>query len=244
MHRLFAASVCVLILTSGCAYKPMKRIVDSEQSSFTAHTKHNDMAVYARMCSHEEIAFAFSRPDDFFHYYHLLHVRCINAGYIRYTLQPDGCSFFVPPSSILRPYTQHVAGGTGALIAFLNALVGFPIYLISMLKAAVETPPYLLEPELVVPRSFGTLSMMYAGVVLCPLILGWAYERSANSAYFAHVDTHVMTQNQEQSVGPYMTKDILVATPRSGFVNPCSLAFYNHKTKQQELVTIDVSMVW
>jgi len=240
---IIAIGLCGLLF-SGCGRKSISSIVSTPITAFTTQVRHNDLAVHARMCTHEEVVKYFNRPEDFYHYYHLLQLRLINTGYVRYTLHAEDCSFFVPPAQLLRPYTTYHSNGGGLFLAFLNAVLLLPVYAISMLKSAVETPPYLAYPDLVVPRSFGLLTGLYAAAVLLPVILGSMWERSRSSYAFREADCYIMMQQQQYSCEPFSTSDLLIMTPRAGFHTPCSIALFNHKTHMMEKVSLLLNPIW
>lgn len=245
MIRTFhTLSLLTILFLCGCAPRGLRRLFVVPRTGFTATQKLADMTVQARLCRYEEIQRCFSSPHDFYHYYHLVHVRMQNQSYVRYTLQADKCSFFVPSANTLRPYTRSKRSGWGAAASFLSAVLFFPIYVISMLKAAVESPPYLVEPDVVVPRPFGILSVLYGVVSLGPFVLGSMAERSASDKYFAEADKLILTQRRQMSIPPYKSVDALILTPRASFTSPCSLTFYNHKSHELEKVVLPVKMVW
>ena len=125
MTRTYISFLCALFLLTGCGSRGLRRLFVVAPTRFTATTKLNDMTVQARLCSHEEIMRSFSQPHDFYHYYHLLHVRMQNQSYVRYTLQADKSSFFVPPASILRPYTRSKRSGMGIAASVLSTVLFF-----------------------------------------------------------------------------------------------------------------------
>ncbi len=237
--------VCLFALgTIGCGRKSLRVVEQTPVENFPAVVKHNELTVHGRICEHEEILQQFSCGEDLYHYYYLIQLRLSNQGYIRYTLQSEHCSFFVPPSDVLRKYTQYGYSGSGVLFSFLNAILFFPVYAISMLKSAVETPPYLAQPDLVVPRSFVALSLFYAGIVLLPLIIGSLWEKSRSSYAFHEADRYIMTQRHQFSCAPFSTENIMILTPRAGFKTPCEIALYNHKTHSVEKVSLPLKLVW
>lgn len=234
----------MLLLLGGCGKSRLSRLTYAPACQFTACTSHDDLVVQARICPHQEVMNTFVSAEDLYHYYHLIHVRVQNTGYVRYTLQSEGNSFFVPPAETLRRYTHSSLGGGSVLFSFLNAVLFFPVYVISLLKSAVESPAYLAQPDLVVPRSFAWLSALYAGVVLLPLMIGSAVVGGQNAQFFREASRAIVTQRQEYSCDPFSTTDVLLITPRAGFTTPCSIAFYNHKTYCVEKVSLPVKMVW
>lgn len=234
----------VLLALTGCGRVGLRRLLAVPRTQFTATQKLDGVTIRARICTHKEVSRHFTNPQDLYHYYHLLHLRIENQSYVRYTLQTEHCSFFTPPAQVLRSYTKSSKSGYGALLSFFNALLFFPIYVISMAKAAVESPPYLLEPDLVVPRPFGVLSALYGLITLSPLLLGTMAEQSASSKNFAEADRLILTQRRELSVPPYKTCDRLLLTPRAGFVTPCTVGLYNHKTHVIEKASLAVTPVW
>ncbi len=242
-HHIILSIVLLCTLT-GCGRVGLRRLLAVPRTTFTAVEKLNGATVRARICTHQEVSAHFTNPQDLYHYYHLLHVRVENQSYVRYTLQTEHCSFFTPPAQVLRSYTRSTKSGYGAILSFFNTLMFFPVYVISMAKAAVESPPYLLEPDLVVPRPFGVLSGLYALVALTPLILGTMAEQSASSKNFVEADKLILTQRRELSVPPYKTCDTLLLTPRAGFTSPCSIGLYNHKSHEVEKVALPVKAVW
>lgn len=240
---------CVLLLlallgSAGCGRKSLRAIEHTEATQFSVAVKHGDLTVQGRICEHEEVLRYFSCGEDLYHYYHLIQLRLNNEGYVRYTLQSEHCSFFVPPSDVLRKYTHYGYSGSGVLFSFLNAIVFFPVYAISMLKSAVETPPYLAQPDIVVPRSFVALSLFYAGIVLLPLIVGSLWEKSRSSYAFHEADRYIMTQRHQFSCAPFTSENIMILTPRAGFKTPCEIALYNHKTHTVEKVSLPLKLVW
>jgi hypothetical protein len=137
----------------------------------------------------------------------------------------------------------YASNGSGLFFGFLNAVLFFPVYAISMLKSAVETTPYLAYPDLVVPQSFALLTVLYAGVILTPVILGALWERSRSSQAFREAEAFFLTQYQQFSCGPFSTVDLLIMTPRVGFTSPCSIGLYNHKTYTMEKVVLGLEPV-
>lgn len=231
------AGACFFLFT-GCGRKSLESISASPLSAFSVKVPHDELAVYGRLCGHEEIMRYFNRAEDFYHYYHLLQLRLVNSGYVRYTVHADDCSFYIPPASLLQPYTSYASNGGGLFFAFLNAVIFFPVYAISMLKSAVETTPYLAYPDLVVPQSFALLTVLYAGVILAPVILGALWEKSRSTQAFREAEACVLTQYQQFSCGPFSTIDVLIMTPKTGFTSPCSISLYNHKTHAMEKVVL------
>ncbi|MDQ5890516.1 MAG: hypothetical protein QG604_390 [Candidatus Dependentiae bacterium] len=242
-EALFFAAIIFLCLL-GCGRKKLSLAERTPNSIFTTTVAHDDLTIHARLCDHDEIMDYFSCGEDFYHYYYLIQLRLCNQGYIRYTLQSEECSFFVPPSEMLRTYTHYGYTGGGVFFSFLNAMLFLPVYAISMLKSAVETPPYLAQPDIVVPRSFVSLSLFYAAIVLVPLILGGLWERSCSSYAFHEANRYILTQRQQFSCGPFSTENIFIFTPRAGFKSPCEIALYNHKTHSIEKVSLPVKLVW
>ncbi len=237
--------LCLLIsMVIGCGRTSLRTIEHSPITAFPTVVQHNDVTIYARVCTHDEINKYFSRYEDFYHYYYLIQLRLVNNGYVRYTLQSDGNSFFIPPADTLRPYTESGYSSGGLFFSLFNAVLFFPVYAISMVKSAVENTPYLTQPDIVVPRSFGILSILYAGVVFLPFILGSVWEKSRNSYSFHEANRYVMTQRQQFSCAPFATENIVIMTPRAGFATPATIALYNHKTYTMEKVSLPVALVW
>lgn len=234
-------SLIILSLT-GCGTRGLYRMLRVASPAFTASTivDAGGMRVQARLCSHQELQRYFSAAEDMYHYYHLLHVRLENQSVVRYTLQADKCSFFVPPDTLLRRYTRSNRGSIASLVAMLNAVLFFPIYVISMFKAAVESPPYLMNPDLVVPRPFGLLSAVYGFVTLGPFFIGQMAANSASESYYKEAKQAILTQRRQLSIPPYKTVDTLILTPRAGFTSPCSIALYNHKSHELEQAVLAV----
>ena len=227
-----------LICLTGCGSRGLYRLLRVPSPSFSTSATLDGMKVQARFCTHQELQRYFSAAEDMYHYYHLIHVRLENQSYVRYTLQADKCSFFVPPEAILRRYTLSNRGSYGSLIAMLNAVLFFPIYVISMLKAAVESPPYLMDPDLVVPKPFGLLSGLYGMVTLGPFFVGRMAAKSASDSYLKEATRVILTQRKQLSISPYKNLDTLILTPRAGFESPCSVSFYNHKNHEMEKVAL------
>lgn len=228
----------------GCGRKSLRAIEQTPLASFPSIVQHGDLTIHARLCEYSEIMEYFSRAEDFYHYYYLIQLRIKNDGYIRYTLQSEGNSFFVPPSEILRPYTQSGYNSGGMFFSVFNAVLFFPVYAISMLKSAVETPPFLTQPDIVIPRSFAVLSVLYLGVVLLPVILGSLWEKSSSSYAFHEADRYIMTQRQQFSCAPFSSENVVIMTPRAGFKTPAEIALYNHKTYAVEKVSLPIKLVW
>ncbi len=229
------------LLVGGCGRKSISTIVDTPAVQFTTHATHHEMTVYGRIASYEEVSKWFNRFDDLYHYYHVLQVRAINTGYVRYTVYAEECSFFIPSLEILRPYTSYHTNGGGIFLGFLNAAVFFPVYAISMLKSAVETPPYLTYPDLVIPRSFGWLTGLYVGAILLPVFIGLLWERSRSNYALREAESYFLTQNQKISCEPFGTVDFMILTPRAGFTTPCFLGVYNHKTYEMEKIALSLA---
>lgn len=243
MRFLWGILVFCCLLT-GCGRRGVRRLLQVPRTAFTAQNSIDQLRVQGRICTYKELQGYFSSPHDLYHYYHLLHIRVENQSYVRYTLQADKCSFFVPEAETLRKYTRSNRSGYGAAVSFFNAVLFFPVYVISMLKAAVESPPYLLNSDLVVPKPFGFLSAMYGAVSLGPFVLGTVAERSASDKYFAEAKEVILTQRQQLSIPPYKSIDTLILTPRAGFSLPCTVAFYNHKLHELEPVELALRAVW
>ncbi len=235
-------SVCLAVLVlAGCGRKSISSIIDTPIEQFTAHSSYHEMTMHARIASHEEVSKWFNRFDDLYHYYHVLQLRAVNTGYVRYTFYAEECSFFIPSLEILRPYTSYHTNGGGIFLGFLNAVVFFPVYAISMLKSAVETPPYLTYPDLVIPQSFALLTVLYAGAILLPVCVGLLWERSRSTYAFREVESYFLTQNQKISCDPFSTVDFMILTPRAGFTNPCFLGVYNHKTHAMGKIALSLA---
>ena len=113
-----------------------------------------------------------------------------------------------------------------------------------MFKAAVESPPYLVDPDMVVPRPFGMLSALYGIVSLGPFLPALLLEKSASDRYFSEAENLILTQRRQFSIPPYKTVDTLILTPRASFSTPCTLTFYNHKSHELEVVSLPVASVW
>lgn len=244
VFKLTLFCVVSVFFFSGCGRKNLRAIEKTPPESFTSSVKHSDLIIQVRVCTYDEIMDYFSRGEDFYHYYYLIQLRIKNDGYIRYTLQSEGNSFFVPPSEILRPYTHSGYSSGGFFFSVFNAVLFFPIYAISMLKSAVETPPFLTQPDIVIPRSFAVLSLLYLGVVLVPSILGTLWEKSSSSYAFHEADQYIMTQRKQFSCAPFTTQDLVIVTPRAGFLTPIEIALYNHKTYTVEKISLPVKLVW
>jgi hypothetical protein len=238
MKKTIVTLVLLGLLASGCGRKNISTIVDTPLAHFSTQTLHHDMKVYARIASHDEVSKWFNRAEDLYHYYHILQLRAVNTGYVRYTLYAEECSFFIPSIEVLRPYTSYYTNGGGIFLGFLNAVVFFPVYAISMLKSAVETPPYLTYPDLVIPRSFGWLTALYVGAILLPVFFGLLWERARSTHAFREAESYFLTQNQKISCEPFGTVDFMIMTPRAGFTTPCFLGVYNHKTYEMEKVSL------
>jgi len=243
MKALLLLASIVLCL-GACGRRPLSSLCSHPLDSFSTHAQHEGLSVYARQCTHEEVVSHFSVGEDMYHYYYVLQLRILNESYVRYTLQSEGNSFFVPPDECLRRYTDAGSSGVGYFFAFLNAIILFPLYAISMVKAAVDAPAYLAHPDIVIPRSFGWLSLLYASAVFVPVITTMIWDNARSSTAFADAKKYILTQRREFSCAPFKTLDVLVFTPRAGFVSPCSVAFYNHKTHERETIAVPLRMVW
>jgi hypothetical protein len=240
MNKVVLLLIVCGVLITGCGRKSISSIVDTPVLQFPAQTVHHEMTVYGRLASHDEVSKWFNRFDDLYHYYHIVQIRAVNTGYVRYTLYAEECSFFIPSLEILRPYTSYHTNGGGLFLGFLNAVVLFPVYAISMLKSAVETPPYLTYPDLVIPRSFGWLTGLYVGAILLPVFIGMLWERSRSTYAFREAESYFLTQNQKITCEPFGTVDCMILTPRAGFTVPCCLGVYNHKTHEMEKVALSL----
>jgi len=235
---------CMLICLSGCGRRSLSSIADTEREQFTAEVEHNGLTILSRLLKHEEIMRYFSSPEELYHYYYVMQLRIINNSYIRYTIQGEGHSFFVLPTEMLRAYTRYSYGGGGVALSFLNAILFFPVYAISMLKSAVEAPAYLAEPNVVVPRSFATLSLLYAGIVLLPSFIGMLSGNSRSNYAFREANRYILTQGEQFSWAPFSTENVLILTPRAGFQTPCELALYNHKSHEIEKIPLPIRVIW
>lgn len=222
----------------GCSTRGFHRLFRVSAEQFTASAQVGALHASARICSHDEMTRFFSNAEDMYHYYHLIHVRFHNTGYVRYTLQPDAASCFIPPQSLLRKYTQSNRAGYGSFISLFNAVIFFPVYVISMLTAAVESPPYLMNPDLVVPKPFGLLSILYGVVSFGPALIGRMVSNATSRAYETQASRVMLTQNKQWAIPAYKTVDVLFVTPRAGFISPCRLAVYNHRLHAVEGVEL------
>lgn len=252
---LLLSCFSALLLLGGCWSKDPARLFSYHENKFTNQAGTSDnLLLYGRICSHDEIYSLFEEPEDFYHYYYLVHLRIKNSSHYRYSLKADKLSLFLPPAQILWKYTEAKERQKGTILAFFSTLLFFPVYILNILKESITSPYFIStsssknthasDKYVVLSSNFLGMTALYLLIGSGPLLIGSLYDKWRSGRTFKKYTKLITMQGNQLSIAPYKTKDILLVTPRAGFKSPVTIPLYNHGIEQYQNLNLELKEVF